>query len=235
MSNIDSINWKQVEIDIQNQGFAITNPFMSDEECLNFIDNFENENIYRSTIDMKRYNFGKGTYRYFKYPMTDKVQELREKFYKQLVSSANDLSSKLKIEMRYPVTFKGFKKVLEDNGQTKSTPLILRYTKDDYNCLHQDIGSDIIFPYQVVIGLSDLGIDYEGGELILTQQRPRMQTIPYILKIPKGAAVIFSSHFHPVLGKRGYYRSIFKHGVGKITKGNRYTLGLVFHDYMEKV
>jgi hypothetical protein len=122
---------------------------------------------------------------------------------------------------------------MRDVGQTKPTPLILRYTEGDYNCLHQDIHNDLVFPYQVVLGLTEQGKDYHGGDLILTQQRPRMQTIPHIISVPAGGAVIFSSNFHPHLGRKGFYRTVFKHGVGKIEAGTRYTLGLVFHDYKE--
>lgn len=231
---IEKLEWNQINQTLLENGFAMIPNILSADECKQLISYYGEDNLYRSTIDMKRYNFGKGSYRYFKYPLPNTVQILRETFYRHIVTTANEWSQKLKLEQTYPETFSEFSKMMVDNGQTRSTPLILKYQTEDYNCLHQDLSHDISFPYQIVFGLCEQGVDYNGGHLILTQQRPRMQTVPHIISVPKGGAVIFTSNFHPQLGGRGYYRTVFKHGVGKIENGKRYTLGIVFHDYKEK-
>ena len=231
---IKNLNWKEIKEELLEKGFVVTKSFLSKSDCDELKSLFDKDELYRSTIDMKRYNFGKGSYRYFKYPLPKSVQTLREEIYEEIVPVANSWSERTKSKVEFPPKFSQFLKILREKGQTRSTPLILHYTAGDFNCLHQDIANDLIFPYQVVFGLSESGKDYEGGQLILTQQRPRMQTVPHIITIPKGAAVIFASNSHAQLGKRGYYRTVFKHGVGKIETGDRYTLGVVFHDYREK-
>lgn len=228
---IEDIDWETINKELLDNGFSIIKPFLSMSECKELKALWSNNSLYRSTIEMKRYNFGKGTYRYFKYPLPEIIQTLRENIYEKLVDTANQWSKRLRLDIGYPQDFSAFAKLMQANGQTKPTPLILHYAKDDFNCLHQDINNDLIFPYQTVFGLSEKGKDYEGGQLILTQQRPRMQTIPHIITVPKGGAVVFTSNFHPQEGSRGFYRTVFKHGVGKIEKGDRYTMGIVFHDY----
>lgn len=235
LKRIEDLNWKDLNTTLLDIGYVVTPPFLTKTECNELINSFTQDELFRSTIDMKRYNFGKGTYRYFNYPLPVLIQSLREEFYELIVDTANLWSERLKYKDRYPKKFSSFKAIMKEKNQTRPTPLILRYKKDDFNCLHQDISNDLIFPFQMVIGLSEKGKDYSGGQLILTQQRPRMQTIPHIITIPKGAAVIFTSNFHPQQGSRGFYRSVFKHGVGKIIDGERFTLGIVFHDYKEKL
>ena len=234
LKRLEKLNWIEINRTLLETGYVVTQPFLNKTECNDLIKLFNNDEIYRSTIDMKRYNFGKGIYRYFKFPLPPLVQSLRENFYELIVETANTWAERLKYKERYPEKFSEFVEMMKANKQTRPTPLILRYAKDDYNCLHQDISNDLIFPFQVVIGLTENGKDYSGGQLILTQQRPRMQTIPHIITIPKGAAVIFTSNFHPQQGSRGFYRTVYKHGVGRITDGVRFTLGIVFHDYKEK-
>lgn len=231
---IESLDWKTLNEELLENGFTVTKPLLTGAECKELKALYGDDDLYRTTIDMKRYNFGKGSYRYFKYPLPPTIQTLREHLYEKIVATANAWSERLRYGVEYPKAFSAFQKTMRENGQTRPTPLILRYGKDDFNCLHQDINNDLIFPYQIVFGLTEKGNDYEGGQLILTQQRPRMQTIPHIITIPKGAAVIFTSNFHPQQGTRGFYRTVFKHGVGKIENGNRYTLGVVFHDYRDK-
>jgi uncharacterized protein len=230
----DKIDWDRRASDLADNGFTVVDKILTASDCKNLIDLYKQDSLYRSTIDMKRYNFGKGSYRYFKYPLPPTIQTLRETIYEKLSATANRWAERSKVKFEYPKKFSDFAKEMKSRGQTRPTPLILKYGKDDYNCLHQDINNELFFPYQIVFGLSESGRDYEGGQLLLTQQRPRMQTIPYLVKIPKGGAVIFTSNIHPVQGKRGYYRSIFRHGVCKIESGSRYTMGIVFHDYIEK-
>jgi hypothetical protein len=197
-------------------------------ECAELKALYEDDSRFRSTIDMQRFNFGKGQYRYFRYPLPPLVQKLRESLYEQLAPVANEWATRLKIELRYPSRLDAFLQMLRKQGQTKPTPLLLRYRAGDYNCLHQDLSGDLSFPYQVVFGLND---SYEGGQLVLTQQRPRMQTVPHVLTLRPGEAVAFTSNFHPELGKRGYFRTVFRHGVSRVERGDRYTLGIVFHDF----
>lgn len=230
---IDEVDWDRINKELLKNGFAIIQPFLSAAECKKLKSLWGEDYLYRTTIDMKKHSFGKGTYRYFKYPLPETIQTLRENIYEKIVESANEWSRRLRMKTEYPKNFSTFSKQMRDKGQTRPTPLILHYTKDDFNCLHQDINNDLVFPYQIVFGLSEKGKDYEGGQLILNQQRPRMQTVPYIITVPKGGAVIFTSNFHPQAGSRGFYRTVFKHGVGKIEEGNRYTLGIVFHDFRE--
>lgn len=231
---IASLDWESMNKELMENGFVITKPFLSTLETEELRNLYDDNELYRSTIDMKRYNFGKGSYRYFKYPLPETIQIIREEIYNKIVATANTWSERSKYKATFPDKYSEFTKQMQALGQTRSTPLILKYTEGDFNCLHQDIANDLFFPYQTVFGLSESGKDYIGGQLILTQQRPRMQTVPHIITIPKGAAVIFSSNFHPQQGSRGFYRTVFRHGVGKIESGERYTLGVVFHDYTEK-
>ena len=230
---IDAVGWDSVNKELLENGFAVIKPLLSTSECKELKSLWGKDDLYRTTIDMKRYSFGKGTYRYFKYPLPETIQALRENIYEKIVGTANAWSERLRLKTEYPKKFSAFTKQMRDKGQTKPTPLILHYTKDGFNCLHQDINNDLVFPYQIVFGLSERGKDYEGGQLILTQQRPRMQTVPHIITVPRGGAVVFTSNFHPQAGSRGFYRTVFKHGAGKIEDGARYTMGIVFPDFRE--
>ena len=231
---LNDLNWTELNHDLIEHGFTVLKPFLSERHCETLRHFYHNDDLFRSTIDMRRYNFGSGSYRYFCYPLPPLIETLRNDLYQRLCTAANLCWQRLRMGAEFPETFAGFQTVMRAKEQTRPTPLILRYEAGDYNCLHQDLTEGLVFPYQVVVGLSEKGLDYEGGQLILTQQRPRMQTVPHILTIPRGGAVIFASSVHPHLGTRGYYRTIFKHGVGKIERGERYTLGLVFHDYKNK-
>jgi hypothetical protein len=224
---IEGLDWTPLRRD----GFAPQPPLLTKDECDELKSLYTDDALFRSTIDMERFNFGKGQYRYFKYPLPPLVQELRERLYAQLAPVANDWSARLKLGLDFPAQLGSFLERLRERGQTKPTPLLLRYRTGDYNCLHQDVSKDLCFPYQVVFGLSEAGIDYEGGQLILTQQRPRMQTVPHVLTLPLGGAVAFTSNLHPQQGRRGFFRTVFRHGVSRIERGDRYTLGIVFHDF----
>ncbi|ULA63303.1 MAG: Prolyl 4-hydroxylase subunit alpha [Nitrospira sp.] len=228
---IDGIGWDSVNKELLENGFAVIRPFLSAAECKELKALWSTDHLYRATIDMERYSFGKGRYRYFKYPLPEIIQALREGLYEKIAGTANSWSERLRLTIEYPKEFSTFAKQMREKGQTKPTPLILHYTKGGYNCLHQDINSDLVFPYQIVFGLTEKGKDYEGGQLILTQQRPRQQTVPHIITVPKGGAVLFTSNVHPQKGSRGFYQTRFKHGVGKIERGDRYTMGIVFHDF----
>ena len=213
------------------EGFCLIPKVLNESDCLEFIAQYDQEQLYRSTIEMKRYNFGRGQYRYFAAPLPETIMQLRRGFYELLSKPANTWAKLTKVNTTYPATYAEFEASQHQQNQSKPTPLVLRYKKGDYNCLHQDISGEFYFPYQIIFVLSQQEEDFEGGEIILTQQRPRMQTIPHIIKANRGDCLIISSNYHPCQGTRGTYRTTFKHGVGKITEGERYSLGIIFHNY----
>lgn len=228
---IQALDWEATTTALLENGFALVESLLSVSECSEMKALYPNAALFRTTVDMARFNYGKGEYRYFKYPLPPAVQTLREQIYGQLVPAANAWSERLRAATCYPPSFAAFQETMRGKGQTKPTPLLLRYEKGGFNCMHQDISNELVFPYQIVFGLDEKGRDYEGGQLILTQQRPRMQTVAHVLTIPKGRAVLFASGAHPQRGKRGFHRTVFRHGVSRIESGSRYTLGIVFHDF----
>lgn len=217
--------------DLIDNGFCVVPGLLSAAECQAFVGQYDNEAQYRSTIDMARYNFGSGQYRYFDAPLPEQVQELRKRFYELLVGPASVWAERARIAIEFPATFAEYEAAQHNRRQTRPTPLILRYRPGDYNCLHQDISGEQFFPYQMIIVLNQQGEDFNGGDLVLTQQRPRMQTVPYVLKPTQGDCVIFASKYHPCRGQRGYYRTKFRHGVAALTAGERYSLGIIFHNF----
>jgi len=211
-------------------GFARLKKFLSDEQCADLIKNYSNDQLYRSTIDMKRYRFGQGQYRYFSYPLPAIIQKIRSELYEPLAVIANEWNEKLAIDIRYPKTHAEFIEICHKNDQLRPTPLILRYEAGGHNTLHQDLYGDIYFPFQVVFMLTQQGVDYEGGEFVLTEQVPRAQSIARVVHADKGDAVVFTTNFRPVSGSRGYYRAKLKHGVSEILSGQRFAAGVIFHD-----
>lgn len=229
ISRIEKFDWNKISEDLLGRGFAVTDRLLLDVEIEALKASYSQEDLYRKTIVMQRYSMGRGEYKYFRYPLPDLVQGLRDSFYAKLAPLANDWSSRLALENRYPQTHEDFLSECLAASQSVPTPLILHYSKGDYNCLHQDLYGKVWFPFQVIFGLSD-ETEYQGGELVLTKQRPRLQSIPYVMKIPKGSAVVTTTNFHAEKGVRGFYRAPMKHGVAEVTSGERYTLGLIFHD-----
>jgi hypothetical protein len=225
-----SIDWTAITGSLLEQGFATTPQLLSPEECRTLIAQYPNEAKFRSTITMERFNFGKGEYRYFSYPLPAVVQNLREELYPRLSGAANIWCERLGMKQRYPSGLDDFLRECKRRNQVRPTPLMLKYEEGDFNCLHQDLYGDLFFPFQAVFGLSKPGEDYSGGELVLVKQRPRMQSIPRVIDLPQGRGVIFCVNFHPEQGKRGWFRTVIKHGVSEITKGKRVTLGIIFHD-----
>jgi uncharacterized protein len=228
--HIDSLPWDQLNGDLYSKGSAVLKRVLSSEACRSLSDRYTEDSLFRSRILMERYNFGRGEYKYFAYPLPDIVSSLRKNFYSHLVPVANHWNERMKIDIKYPVEHKDFIKRCHDAGQTKPTPLILQYGPDDYNCLHQDLYGDHVFPLQVAILLSEPGNDFSGGEFVITEQRPRMQSRPEVISLNQGDAVIFAVHHRPVNGKRGTYRVNLRHGVSRIHSGHRHTLGIIFHD-----
>tara|TARA_B100001179_G_scaffold176402_2_gene131648 strand:+ start:204 stop:920 length:717 start_codon:yes stop_codon:yes gene_type:complete len=220
-----------IAAELDRDGFARLPGLISPDVCQNLHNLFSGpEDQFRSVIHMARYNFGRGTYKYFSYPLPPAVQQLREQLYAVLAPVANDWAARLGATPDWPATLAELLERCRAAEQDRPTPLILHYGAGDYNCLHQDIYGDIHFPLQVIIGLSDPEEDYEGGELVLTEQRPRMQSRPMVLRPAVGEGVVIPVRERPVSGKRGWYRTQIRHGVSEITRGERFTLGLIFHD-----
>lgn len=224
------MNWDNIFESLNNTGFARIPAILNAEQCRELIDSYSVNKLYRNTIDMKRYRFGEGQYRYFNYPLPVDIQNFRKQFYEPLAQLANQWNSKLAIDIRYPRTHEEFVTVCHDHGQLRPTPLILKYGPGGYNTLHQDLYGDIYFPFQVVFMLTQKGVDYEGGEFVLIEQVPRAQSIARVVDADRGDAIIFTTNFRPVNGVRGYYRARLKHGVSMVLAGERYAMGVIFHD-----
>jgi len=224
------MDWDRIGKDLDAQGWSVTGPLLDRAECAGLIDAYAEHDRYRSTIVMSRHNFGQGEYRYFRYPLPALVDMLRMHFYVRLVETANRWAERLTLAMRYPDSLDGMLERCRDAGQSRPTPLILRYTAGDYNCLHQDLYGAVSFPLQLAVLLSEPGEDFTGGELVLTEQRPRMQSRVHVVSLARGEGLIFAGNLRPVRGKRGDYRVTMRHGVSSIHRGQRYTLGVIFHD-----
>lgn len=229
-ARLAQIDWAGVAADLDAQGWAVL-PGLIDPEASNGIAAlYDNDSGFRSRVVMARHGFGRGEYRYFSYPLPAIIQKLRSSLYPQLAPIANRWHERMGIENRFPSTHQEFLDLCHDAGQLRPTPLLLRYGPDDYNCLHQDLYGEHVFPLQVAALLSEPGQDFDGGEFVLTEQRPRMQTRPAVVPLRKGDAVIFAVNTRPVKGTRGEYRVALRHGVSKVRSGQRHTVGIIFHD-----
>jgi hypothetical protein len=230
-ARLDPIDWPAVEQSLEAQGFAGLSRLLDAEECAALADLYRDESRFRTRIDMTRFRFGAGEYKYFAYPLPDLVDDLRHRLYARLTPIANAWQKRLKsTRPRFPATLDAFLKTCHAAGQRRPTPLLLSYTEGGYNCLHQDIYGDVAFPLQVVFGLNCPGEDYEGGELLFVEQRPRAQSRGSAVRLERGAAVVFATRERPVAGSRGDYRVALRHGVSTIASGSRMTLGIIFHD-----
>lgn len=227
---IEAVDWQAVSDKMNDKGYAILPGFLSQEQCKNLIERFDNTVEYRKTVVMERYRFGLGSYKYWDYPLPDLVQALREGLYPKLAPIANLWMKVLNIGERFPDTFAGLQAACHKNGQKKPTPLILQYGAGGYNTLHQDLYGDVYFPIQSACFLSEPEKDYTGGEFVLTQQVPRAQSKVIVLKPNRGDMIVFTTNFRPIKGTRGYYRASMRHGVSEVHSGRRYTAGIIFHD-----
>jgi len=227
---IESIAWDQAEANLWSSGYARLGSLLDPTECQDLASLYADETRFRSRIDMARYRFGRGEYQYFSYPLPDLIAKLREDLYQRLAPVANRWMEALGLDHEYPATHDEFVEVCRKNGQSRPTPLLLRYREGDFNCLHQDLYGDVVFPFQVVFGLSRPGADYDGGELLLVEQQPRAQSVGHSVLLEQGEAVIITTRYRPASGKRGYFRTAMRHGVSPIRRGERYTMGIVFHD-----
>ena len=229
-ARVDALDWAQATADLDAQGCAVLKGLLSPDECAALAALYPDDTNFRSKVVMGRHGFGRGEYKYFSYPLPDLIAELRPALYAQLTATANRWNETMGIDIRYPEAHDAFLKRCHDAGQTRPTPLLLQYGADDYNCLHQDLYGEHVFPLQVAILLSEPGRDFEGGEFVLTEQRPRMQSRPEVVPLRQGDAVAFAVHHRPVQGTRGAYRVNLRHGVSRIRSGHRHTVGVIFHD-----
>jgi hypothetical protein len=229
-TTLDARDWTTISADLNAYGCAVIEKLLSPGECRQLAGLYPEEGHFRSHIHMARHGFGKGEYRYFKYPLPDLLAGLRTAFYPRLAVVANEWNERTQIAARYPERHADFLKQCHDAGQTRPTPLLLQYVSGDFNCLHQDLYGDLAFPLQVAILLSEPGKDFTGGEFVLTEQRPRMQSRAEVVPLRQGDAVVFAVHNRPVKGTKGSYRVNLRHGVSRVRSGHRHTLGIIFHD-----
>jgi hypothetical protein len=227
---LDACDWNAVQAELSERGCAILKNLFSPEACRETAQFYADESRFRSQVIMARHGFGKGEYRYFRYPLPKRIAALRSALYPHLVPVANSWNERLGVEERYPARHDAFLEQCHAAGQTKPTPLLLKYRAGDFNCLHQDLYGALAFPLQVAILLSEPGRDFEGGEFVLTEQRPRMQSRVEVVPLKQGDAVVFAVHNRPVRGTKGEYRVNLRHGVSLVRSGERYTLGVIFHD-----
>jgi hypothetical protein len=225
-----ALDWAALEADLDARGFATPGRLLSPEECASVIACWDEPRRFRSRVDMARYRFGEGEYRYFAEPLPPPVAALRRLLYPPLARVANRWMEQLGASDRYPDDLDAFRRHCARRGQTKPTPLLLRYQAGGYNCLHQDLYGAIAFPLQVTVALSRPGADYTGGQFLLVEQRPRAQSRGEAIILERGAAIVFPNRHRPVAGARGTYRATVRHGVSRIRKGERLALGIIFHD-----
>jgi hypothetical protein len=228
--SIAALDWNLLQETLDGQGYAAIPSFLDKNQCKDIINSYEEEANFRSTIDMARYRFGSGEYKYYQAPLPDLLQQLRYGFYPELAKTANRWLKLLGYDAVYPPALPEFLDQCHQQGQLRSTPLILKYEAGGYNCLHQDMYGALFFPFQVVFALNQKETDYTGGEFLLMEQRPRAQSRGHVLQLEQGAGVIFPTNHRPVSGSRGYYKTTLRHGVSTITSGTRYSLGIIFHD-----
>ena len=227
---VEAVPWKEVSRDLDMEGNAIIKSILSPDECDAVRALYQSEKIFRSQVVMERHGFGRGEYRYFSYPLPELITAMRTSLYPHLVPIANHWNEAMRINVRYPATHADYIQRCHRAGQDKPTPLILKYGIDDYNCLHQDLYGEHIFPLQIAVLLSEPDRDFTGGEFVMTEQRPRMQSRPMVVPLRKGDGVVFAVHHRPVPGKKSIYRVNLRHGVSRLRSGSRYTLGIIFHD-----
>jgi len=230
VERINRLDWEQISQNLDAQGSALLEHVLSPDECHALAELYPEDGLFRSHVVMARHGFGRGEYKYFSYPLPDIVAELRTTFYPWLAPIANGWNTAMDIDIRYPEQHADFLSRCHEAGQLKPTPLLLQYREGDYNCLHQDLYGDHFFPIQVAILLSRPAKDFTGGEFVLTEQRPRLQSRPEVVPLGLGDAVAFAVSHRPVRGTRGIYRVHLRHGVSRLRSGHRHAAGIIFHD-----
>ncbi len=229
-TRVAALDWARITADLDMRGVATTGALLTSAECAALAATYPDDAAFRSHIIMARHGFGKGEYKYFSRPLPSLIDGLRSSLYPQLVPLANRWSEAMKLGVSYPAQLDAFIARCHAAGQTRPTPLLLKYEAGDYNCLHQDLYGDNVFPLQVAFLLSRPGVDFEGGEFVLVEQRPRMQSRPEVVPLLQGEGVIFAVRHRPVVGTKGTYRVNLRHGVSRVRSGQRFTTGIIFHD-----
>jgi uncharacterized protein len=227
---LNAFDWGKVADGLDATGSAVIDRLISPAQCQALRRLYGKEERFRSRVIMGRHGFGRGEYKYFRYPLPDLVAQLRTQIYPHLVTVANRWNAAMAANVRFPDQHRDFIERCHAAGQRRPTPLLLRYGPDDYNCLHQDLYGEHVFPLQLTILLSEAGKDFTGGEFVVTEQRPRMQSRAEVVPLRQGDAVIFAVHHRPVQGRRGTYKVNLRHGVSRVRSGLRYTAGIIFHD-----
>jgi uncharacterized protein len=229
-AKIERIDWPAASAALDAYGWALLERILDPEECRTIAGLYDDDEVFRSRVVMARHGFGRGEYKYFRYPLPDLVAELRAALYPHLVPIANRWNEAMGVEVRYPAAHEDFIARCHGAGQRRPTPLLLRYQAGDYNCLHQDVYGEHVFPLQVAILLSRPGRDFTGGEFVMTEQRPRVQSRAEVVPLTQGDAVVFTVRNRPVRGTRGAYRVNLRHGVSRVRSGLRHVVGIIFHD-----
>ena len=227
---VEAFDWEAAAAELDAQGSAVLAALLSRAECESLAALYALDEPFRSRVVMQRHEFGRGEYRYFAYPLPTIIDELRAALYPRLAPIANDWYAAMRIDARFPERHAAFIERCHDAGQVHPTPLLLQYVAGDYNCLHQDLYGEHVFPLQVIVLLSAPGRDFDGGELVMTEQRPRMQSRAHVLPMHQGDAAVIAVHQRPLLGARGVYRVNLRHGVSRVRSGQRHTAGIIFHD-----
>lgn len=227
---LQAVDWSLLRGDLDHDGAAMIRGLLDVETCRSLVRLYSEDRLFRSRVVMARHGFGRGEYKYFSYPLPGLIQRLRTDLYPHLAPIANRWNEAMGIAIRYPDAHADYLERCHAAGQLRPTPALLQYDPGDYNCLHQDLYGEQVFPLQVAILLSQPGADFSGGEFVLTEQRPRMQSRPHVVPLQQGDAVIFAVHHRPMPGSRGVYRVTMRHGVSRIDSGHRHTVGIIFHD-----
>lgn len=229
-ARVNALDWPNISAQLDEFGCATTGSLLTIDECRSLAGMYASDTPFRSRIVMAQHGFGRGEYKYFAYPLPSTVAGLRERLYPHLAAIANRWNEAMAITQRYPERHAEYLERCHAAGQTRPTPLLLQYGAGDYNCLHQDLYGDRVFPLQVTVLLSQPDVDFSGGQLVLAEQRPRMQSRAEVVALRQGEAAIFAVHHRPVRGTRGTYRVNMRHGVSRLRSGHRHTLGIIFHD-----
>jgi hypothetical protein len=227
---VETADWESIINDLDNYGSVVIKGLLTPNECRELSSLYDHDEHFRSRIVMARHGFGRGEYKYWSYPLPETIETLRTTLYPHLAGVANRWSQSMKIDVQYPETHAEYLEQCHKAGQLRPTPLLLQYDTGDFNALHQDLYGDLVFPLQIAFLLSRAGEDFTGGEFVLTEQRPRMQSRAEVAQLEQGDGVLFAVHHRPVQGTRGTYRVNLKHGVSRIRSGRRHTMGIIFHD-----
>ena len=230
MKKVETLDWAAIGAALDERGYAVAGPLLSARECTALIARYGDETLFRSRVVMARHGYGRGEYKYFAYPLPAPIAALRQSLYPPLAEIANRWHEAMGLKQRFPENHAAYIARCRKAGQTRPTPLLLRYETGDYNCLHQDLYGEHVFPLQLTILLSDPAKDFTGGEFVLTEQRPRMQSRVEVVRLGRGEAAIFPVRHRPITGKRGAYRVTMRHGVSRLNNGLRFTAGIIFHD-----